>query len=94
MRGTASRATILGGSFFCEVDSRVLPGRRIRERLDWRLGGSPGCIDSREGRDGRGGSLRGILKDGGEGVQFTRNFGDPEVTFLSRYYVPALNLWG
>jgi len=42
----------------------VLQGRRIRDRLDWRGVHSPGCIEGREGRAGRGGSLRGILQDG------------------------------
>ena len=41
----------------------MLQGRRIRDRLDWRGVHSPGCIEGREGRAGRGGSLRGILQD-------------------------------
>jgi hypothetical protein len=64
IRGTISRATILGGKFLCSMPSRELPGRRIRERREWREEGKEVRREGRGGRGGRGGrigSFRGIL---------------------------------
>jgi hypothetical protein len=59
IRGTASSATIFGGSFFCPVSSRSLGPLRMRARLRegedrWERN------EEREGRGGRLGRCRGI----------------------------------